>query len=98
MEAVEIVKQHQLTLKRRNKLAVAVAAVCGFVTGVLMTLLWSWLGDFGSNLVLSVPQLSLDALTIDYRVFLWLLTAVVSVIMALNAYDIALTKIRTQYQ
>lgn len=93
MEAVEIVKQHNLALRRRNKLAVAVAALSGFAMGVILTLLFPLLGDWISTFNLSLPHLSFSSVTIDYSFVAWIVMAGVCIITALNAYEIALAKL-----
>lgn len=93
MEAVEIVKQHNAELKKRNKLAVAIAAVSGFVMGVILTLLFPLVGNWVSTFNLSIPQLQISAITINYSFVAWIIMAGVSIITALNAYEIALAKL-----
>lgn len=93
MEAVEIVKQHNAELKKRNKLAVAIAAVSGFVMGVILTLLFPLVGNWVSTFNLSIPQLQISAITINYSFIAWIIMAGVSIITALNAYEIALAKL-----
>lgn len=93
MEAVEIVRQHNLALKRRNKLAVAIAAVSGFAMGVILTLLFPLVGDWVSTFNISLPDLQISAITIDYSFVAWIIMAGVSAITALNAYEIALAKL-----
>ncbi len=46
MEAVEIVRQYNAALRRRNKLAVAIAGLCGFAVGVTLTLLYPFIVDW----------------------------------------------------
>ena len=93
METVEILKQHNAALKKRNKLAVAIAAVSGFVMGVIMTLLFPLIGDWVSTFNISIPRLQVSAITIDYSFVAWIVMAGVSIITALNAYEIALAKL-----
>ena len=92
MEIVEMVKQNNLALKRRNRLAVLIAALCGFVVGVLLTLLFPLVGDWVSSFSISLPHLTIASLTIDYRFVGWIVMAGVSCITALNAYEVAMSK------
>lgn len=93
METVEILKQHNAALKKRNKFAVAIAAVSGFVMGVIMTLLFPLIGDWVSTFNISIPRLQISAITIDYSFVAWIVMAGVCIITALNAYEIALAKL-----
>lgn len=93
MEAVEIVKQYNVSLRRRNRLAVVVAGASGFIAGVILTLLfpmiYGWVSSFGSLL----PAGQIDSLIIDYGFVVWLIIGGVCVMTALSAYDIALAKL-----
>jgi hypothetical protein len=96
MERVEILKQHNLAIKRRNKLAVCIAAAIGFLTGVLLTLLFPLIGSWVSTFSISLPHLQISSLTIDYSFVGWIIMAVACIITALNAYEIALVKLTPQ--
>jgi hypothetical protein len=93
MEMVEILKQHDIALKKRNKLAVVIATVSGFVMGVILTLLFPLIGDWVSTVSVSLPHLYISHLTIDYSFVAWIVIAGVCIITALNAYEIALAKL-----
>jgi hypothetical protein len=96
MERVEILKQHNLAIKRRNKLAVCIAAAIGFLTGVILTLLFPLIGSWVSTFSISLPRLQISSLTIDYSFVGWIIMAVTCIITALNAYEIALVKLTPQ--
>lgn len=96
MEAVEIVKQHNLMLKKRNRQAVLIAAACGFVAGVIFTLLFPLVGDWISIYNISLPYFTISSLTVDYGFLAWLLPAVSCGIISLNAYEIAMAKLPTK--
>jgi hypothetical protein len=91
MEMVEILKQHDIALKKRNKLAVVIAAVSGFVMGVILTLLFPLIGDRVSTF--SVSLMHISNMTIDYSFVGWIVMAGACIITALNAYEIALAKL-----
>lgn len=93
MDMVEILKQHDIALKRRNKLAVVIAAVSGFVMGVILTLLFPLIGNWVSTFSISLPHIHISSLTIDYSLVAWIVMAGVCIITALNAYEIALAKL-----
>lgn len=71
----------------------AIAAVSGFVTGVILTLLFPLIGDWGSTFNISIPRLQISTITIDFSFVAWIVMAGVSIITALNAYEIALVKL-----
>ena len=91
MEAVEAVRQYNLAQKRRNRLAVAIAALSGFAMGVILTLLFPFIGSWVSTISLAIPYIHTTSLTIDYTG--WIVMAAVCVITALNAYEIALVRL-----
>lgn len=93
MEAVEILKQHNVALRKRNELAVAIAAVSGFVMGIIMTLLFPLIGNWVSTISVSLPQLQISSLAIDFSFISWIVMAGVCIITALNAYETALAKL-----
>ncbi len=96
MDMVEILKQHEIALKRRNRLAVVIAAACGFVTGIILTLLFPLIENWVSTFRVSLPHLHISNLTIDYSFVAWIIMAGVCMITALNAYEIALAKLTPQ--
>ena len=94
MEAVEIVRQYNKALRRRNRLAVAIAAVCGFVMGVITTLVLPLIGGSLTSLSVTLPRfMQSGSFAIDGSILSWILTAGVSVIFAINAYEIAMAKL-----
>lgn len=93
MEVVEIVRQQRVALKRLNRIAVSIAAFCGFVMGVILTLLFSLVGDWVSTINVSLPHLHISTLIIDYSFMAWFVMAGVCVITALNAYEIAMVRL-----
>jgi hypothetical protein len=93
MEMIEFLKQHDIALKKRNKLAVVIAAVSGFVMGVILTLLFPLIANWISTVSVSLPHLHISNLTIDYSFVAWIIIAGVCIITALNAYEIALAKL-----
>ncbi len=89
MEAMEIVRQYNETQKRRNKWAVAIAGICGFAMGVIMTLLLPFITDWVASIsfALSLPP------TLNFAYIVWLLVATVSVLTTVSVYEIALKSI-----
>ena len=91
MDAVEIVKQQATIMRKRNRIAVVVAALSGFVMGVILTLLFPLIGDAVTTFNLSLANFTMFDLRIDWRVAGWLVTAVVCALTAINAYEITLS-------
>lgn len=91
LDAVEIVRRHSAEVRRHNRIAVVVAALAGFVMGVVMTLLFPLIGDWVSTVDISLPYIAGDSFNVNLRMFAWALTAVVSGITAYNAYIITLS-------
>lgn len=96
MEAVEIVKRHNLELKKRNRLAVAIAALSGLAIGLIVALILPLAGDWISTFDISIPRLRISSISIDYTFVSWIVMAFVSVVTALNAYEIALVKLASK--
>ncbi len=93
METVEFLKQHNIALKKRNKLAVAIAAASGFIMGVIMTLLFPLIKNWATTFTISLPHLQISHFTIEYSFIAWIVMAGVCIITALNTYEIALAKL-----
>lgn len=93
MQMVEFVREQNLAMRRRTRLAVAIAAACGFVAGVLMTLLMPLVGDWMSALHVTLPELGAVAPAIEAGILAWVLVAGVVAVTARNAYEIAIVKL-----
>lgn len=93
MDAVEIVKQYNIALRKRNRLATAIAAFCGFAAGVVMTLLFPLIGNWVTTFSIAIPHLQIQSFTINYTYVAWIMMAAVSVITALNAYELAIARL-----
>jgi TctA family transporter len=90
MEAVEFVKQHNLALKKRNKQAIAIAIACGFIMGVISTLLYPIVSSWISRLPFHIQ---LSAMTIDLNYVILIIMAAVCAIISINTYEIAMTRL-----
>ena len=82
----ELLKEQQARMARRSRVAVAVAAVVGFFTGMLFYALLPWLWR-----MLAGAQLPPESL----RVALWIAVGAASVFTAMNAYDLAMARPRS---
>ncbi len=96
MDVVEVLRQNNIALKKKNRLAVVIAAVSGFFMGVILTLLFPLIGNWVSTFSISLPHLHISSITIDYSFIGWIVMAGVCIITAQNAYEIALAKLTTE--
>lgn len=90
LQAVELIHQENEAAIRRNRLAVTIASFSGFVTGVICTLLFPYINAIISSLTYSIAS-TFQLVDFDYgnNVISWLLIGGVSVLVALNTYNIS---------
>lgn len=93
LEAVEFVKQQSAIFRKRNKTAVVVAALSGFVVGVLTTLIFSAFDVWTSLVYLSLPLLTANPIAIDFRIIAIILAAAASCFTVYNTYVVTLSKL-----
>lgn len=98
LDALELVKQHNGALRKRNKLAVLIAGVFGFVFGIISTLLFPILSNWLSSIHFSISELHIAGLTFEPSLVGSLLMAVVCVVLTINVYELALAKLTPQNQ
>lgn len=91
IEAIEIAKQHNSAVLKRHRIAVVLAALSGFVAGVLMTLLLPLAYDWISSIRFLSPGLSAGSITVDSQMITWIVAAVMSGFTAYNAYVITVS-------
>ncbi len=94
MEAVEIVRQHQVAMKKRNRTAILIASLCGFAMGVFLSILTALCSDWISIFSISLPYVQIETLVVDYQFMKWVVMAIVSGVTAMNAYEIALARLK----
>lgn len=88
MESVEIVKRRMAEMRARNRRAIAVAAVVGFVVGFLFSLALPYLSGLVADWQLTLPEESVMSVAADYfAVIAWGVTGATAVIAAINTYD-----------
>lgn len=97
IDSVEMIKRHTAELHRRSRKAVVVAALAGFIVGVLFMLALPYISSAVANLHALLPDSSiLYTLTDNYLIAAWLLIGTTSVITALNTYDLTLHLLSTK--
>lgn len=94
LDKVELVKQHNIELKSRNKKAVMAAALAGFISGVFFTLLLPYTDSFAQRFEISMPHFGSNTAFLSYDCLKWIIGAFLSVASALTAYDIATARLK----
>lgn len=97
LDALELVKQHNEAFRKRNKLALLIASIFGFVFGVISTLLFP-LANWLSSIHFVLSKLHVAGLTFEPSLVGGLIMAVVCVILTINVYELALAKLKVQNQ
>lgn len=93
MESVEIVKRRMAEMRARNRRAIAVAAVVGFVVGFVFSLALPYLSGLVADWQLTLPEESVMSVAADYfAVIAWGVTGATAVIAAINTYDMITSK------
>lgn len=93
MESVEIVKRHTEAMRKRNRIAIGVAALVGFVMGSVLTMLLPRIKSSVASFALAVPSHVLVDIHLDWQFFGWVVTAAVSILTAINAYEITIARL-----
>ena len=96
IKSVEIIKQHTAALRKRTKIAVGVATLVGFVTGMAMTLLMPITRNPVPTFAMYIPNHGFLNMDIDWQIVGWILTAVVCVFSAINGYEITMARLSTR--
>lgn len=88
MESVEIVKRRMAETRARNRRAVTVAAVVGFVVGFLFSLTLPYLSGLVADWQLTLSEESVMSVMADWFVVIsWVVIGAVAVTSAINTYD-----------
>ncbi|MDE5849676.1 MAG: hypothetical protein K2H38_06000 [Muribaculaceae bacterium] len=91
LDAVELIHRENAAVMKRNRIAVTVAAIAGFLSGILFTLLLPYLMDMIQSLITTLPGMTAQNINPGYAQALsWILIGAASVFIAVNAYDITL--------
>lgn len=93
MDALELVKHQTAMQRKRNRIAVIVAAITGFVMGVIITILFPILADTLSTFSITLPAADFSPISINWQIIGYILAAIVSIFTALNAYEITLSRL-----
>ena len=95
LNSVEIIKRHSAEVKQRNKRAVVIAAIVGFIVGCLFSLSVPYICEAVSNRQLILPADSvLNTIADNFITVAWIIVAGTSVLAALNTYEISLSLLK----
>lgn len=95
MDAVEAVRQQSALMRRRHKIAVAIAGASGFIMGVLITLLSPIIDKWLADAHLSIPTGKLTPdIYIEPAIIGWGAAAAVCCIVVMNVYELTLAKLK----
>lgn len=88
MEVLEIVKRDASAARRRNVISLAVAALSGFVAGVIVTLLFPLISSRITETSFSIPLPGITEIMLNQQITGWILAAILSTFIAFNAYEL----------
>lgn len=98
MAAVEDVKRQAVARRCYNTIAVVVASIVGFVTGVLLTLVYPLAGKWLAGADFSIPGLGVSVMSLDWQIACWVVMVVVCALAAINAYELTLSRLSARKQ
>ncbi len=92
MEIVDMIRSQNQAMRRRNRLAVAIAGISGFAMGVVMTLLFPTINGWLASLsALIISNFSMDIPMPDSSQITWSVIAAVCVLTSLSVYELAMS-------
>lgn len=95
LDNVEIIRRNNAVVLSNTKKAVAIAALVGFVVGILLAPAVPYLSGLVSEWLMTLPEETvLSVLAANFPTFAWLIVAAASVICAINTYDLSLSLLR----
>ena len=90
LEAVEMVREHLAAERSRNRKAVVIAAMVGFVAGFLFSLALPYLSAMVADWKLSLPSASpLNMVADNFQILAWLAIVMASTLFAVNAFELS---------
>ena len=92
LERVEFVKRECAVLRRRNRLAVVVAALAGFAAGVGCTLLFPILSSWLAGLSLPSFMTGVAEMEAQWHLVGWIVSAAAAFFTAMATYDSAISR------
>ncbi len=93
MKGVELLKQQTAAARCRNKTAVLVASISGFIVGILLTLLIPHLFTWITTIKISLPYISISPIEIDMQILSCPLAAIAATLISYNTYKTTLYRL-----
>ncbi len=93
MKGVELLKQQTAAARCRNKTAVLVASILGFIVGILLTLLIPHLFTWITTIKISLPYISISPIEIDMQILSCPLAAIAATLISYNTYKTTLYRL-----
>ena len=95
LNSVELIKQHAAEERKRNKKAIAIAVLMGFIVGFIFSLSLPYLGEAVSKWQSTLPHESImNAFAVNFTIVAWFVISVTSVLAALNTYEVSLSLLK----
>lgn len=96
MRAVESVKSQIAAMRRRSRVAIVVAALSGFMAGMVATLLFPVVGQWIATYSVQLPSTWLPNIKLVCEIAEWAIAATACVIAAYNAYGLTLSHLSAE--
>lgn len=93
MKKVEFLRRQQEIARRQNRIAVAVAAVTGFVAGVVFMLVMPYISAFLATLASSIRPSLPDVADVPgiLPILTWLIVGLITVALSVSSYQLTVT-------
>jgi len=93
MKKVEFLKRQQAIARRQNRIAVAVAAVTGFVAGVVFMLVMPYVSAFLLAVAAHIPSVlpSIANVSGILSVVTWFMVGLITVTLSVSSYRLTVT-------
>lgn len=90
LDSVELIRQRSAELRSRSRKAMVIAALVGFVAGMLFSFAIPYVGHAVASASISLlPGAAMGVLADNHLIITWFVIAVTSVFLTINAYDVA---------
>jgi len=96
METIECIRRQNATQRKRNKVAIIIAAASGFIMGIILTLLFPIISNWLTNINASLPTFKITSLNIDPSFIGWIIIAGACIILTINVYELTLAKLTSK--
>lgn len=88
---IDLIKQHLTDTRLRNKLALVIGLVAGFIVGIMFSILLPYLKDIVSNWQMMQPnEPILNIFENNFTAIAYIVIGTTSVLATLNTYEVSL--------